>query len=228
MVFGYKIITETDKYAVRYSGNRLRCASCHLDAGTREHAMPLNVAGMYPKWRDKNGQRNGIGLRIRECFVYSLDGIMPSENAPEVLAVSAYISFLSMGQVVGLPPPGFGVPALPDTGYDPNHAKGAVVYRQRCAACHGENGEGIGDVPPVFGMESYNEGAGMNQVEKAAGFIWANMPKGEERSLSHQEAKDVAAFLHMRHRPTNPRKNPLGKFVEDVFALLAHLRGVAR
>ncbi|MES9970776.1 MAG: hypothetical protein ABW092_12150 [Candidatus Thiodiazotropha sp.] len=77
VVFGYRIVTETERYGARYSGNRLRCSNCHLDAGRRPDAMPLNVAGMYPKWRSKNGRRNGIGLRIRECFVYSLDGIMP-------------------------------------------------------------------------------------------------------------------------------------------------------
>lgn len=71
VLFGYDIVANTRKYASRHVGNKLNCTNCHLQAGSVEEAIPLNVAGAYPKWRDKNGCRNGIGLRIRECFVYS-------------------------------------------------------------------------------------------------------------------------------------------------------------
>jgi thiosulfate dehydrogenase len=214
VVFGYRIVTETEKYGVRYLGNRLRCTNCHLDAGRQADAIPLNVAGMYPKWRKKNGQRNGIGLRIRECFVYSLDGIMPPEDSPEVLAVAAYITYLSHGQVIGEAPPGRGVPTLPDTGYHPNPPNGKAIYAARCASCHGSNGEGMQAMPPLWGMQSYNRGAGMAQVDTAAGFIWANMPLGEERTLSYQEALDVAAYINMQIRPADPRQSKLLKLME--------------
>ncbi len=216
VVYGYRIVTETERYGARYTGNSLRCTNCHLDAGRREHAIPLNVAGMYPKWRSKNGRRNGIGLRIRECFVYSLDGIMPPEDAPEVMAVAAYISYLSHGEVIGKAPAGRGVPTLPDTGYDPNPASGKVIYDQKCAACHGLNGQGMQTFPPLWGMDAYNEGAGMADVKRAAGFIWANMPLGQERSLTHQEALDVAAYVNMQIRPGDPRKHKLLKLFESV------------
>lgn len=216
VVYGYRIITETEKYGARYRGNSLRCTNCHLDAGRKPDAIPLNIAGMYPKWRSKNGQRNGIGLRIRECFVYSLDGIMPPEDAPEVLAIAAYISYLSYGQVIGEAPAGRGVPTLPDTGFDPNPANGKAIYAERCAACHGKNGEGVSVMPPLWGMHAYNSGAGMADVNRAAGFIWANMPLGQERSLSHQQAKDVAAYINMQIRPGDPRNGKLLKLFELV------------
>lgn len=216
VVFGYRIVTETEKYGARYRGNHLRCSNCHLDAGRKAQAIPLYVAGMYPKWRSKNGQRNGIGLRIRECFVYSLDGIMPPEDSPEVLAVAAYINYLSFGQVIGEAPSGRGVPTLPDTGFDPNPANGKAIYAARCASCHGENGEGSSDTPPLWGMNAYNSGAGMANVEKAAGFIWANMPLGQDRSLSYQEAKDVAAYINMQIRPGDPRNSKLLMLFEKV------------
>lgn len=216
VIFGYQIVSETDLYGARYSGNTLRCTNCHLNAGRKKDAIPLNIAGMYPKWRSKNGQRNGIGLRIRECFVYSLNGIMPPEDSPEVLAVAAYISYLSYGQVIGQAPDGRGVPTLPDTGYDPNPSNGKAVYVEHCASCHGKNGEGVASMPPLWGMQSYNHGAGMTNVEKAAGFIWANMPLGQERSLSHQQAKDVAAYINMQIRPGDPRNSKLLKLFEKV------------
>jgi thiosulfate dehydrogenase len=219
VVFGYRIISETEKYGARYRGNQLRCTNCHINAGRKSDAIPLNIGGMYPKWRSKNGQRNGIGLRIRECFVYSLNGIMPPEDSPEVLAISAYISYLSYGEVIGKAPAGRGVPTLPDTGYDANPANGKTIYVEHCASCHGNNGEGIATIPPLWGMQSYNHGAGMTNVEKASGFIWANMPLGQERTLSHQQAKDVAAYINMQIRPGDPRNSKLLKLIEKVSGL---------
>jgi thiosulfate dehydrogenase len=219
VVFGYRIISETEKYGARYRGNQLRCTNCHLDAGRKADAIPLNIAGMYPKWRSKNGQRNGIGLRIRECFAYSLDGIMPPEDSPEVLAIAAYINYLSYGQLIGKAPAGRGVPTLPDTGFDPNPAHGKTIYMERCASCHGNNGEGVATMPPLWGMQSYNHAAGMTDLVKSAGFIWANMPLGQERSLSHQQAKDVAAYINMQIRPGDPRNSKLLKLIEKVTGL---------
>jgi thiosulfate dehydrogenase len=103
VVYGYNIVMDTGRYAARYAGNRLRCSNCHLNGGTTPDALPLNVAGIYPKWRSKNGVRNGVELRIRECFVYSHNGVMPPADAP-VLAIAAYISYLSEGEVMGRPP----------------------------------------------------------------------------------------------------------------------------
>ncbi len=216
VVYGYRIISETEKYGARYTGNRMRCTNCHLDAGRKQNAIPLNVAGMYPKWRSKNGRRNGIGLRIRECFVYSLDGIMPPEDSPEVMAIAAYISYLSHGEVIGEAPAGRGVPTLPDTGYDPNPASGMAIYQEKCAVCHGQDGQGNESMPPLWGIDSYNEGAGMADIKRAAGFIWANMPMGEEQTLSHQDALNVAAYINVQIRPGDPRKQKLLKLFEAI------------
>lgn len=216
VVYGYRIVTDTQTHASRYVGNSLNCSNCHLQAGTQKDALPLNVAGMYPKWRAKNGVRNGIGLRIRECFLYSMDGIMPTEDAPEVLAVAAYMSYLSQGQVMGREPEGRGVPTLQETGYDPNPANGRAVYLQYCASCHGEQGQGVGEFPAVWGSDSYNKGAGMDRITEAAGFIWANMPLGQGRSLSHQQAFDVAAYLNLQYRPADPRQSKFLKLLEHL------------
>ena len=217
VVLGHDIVMETERYAARYAGNQLRCTHCHLEGGTQPDGLPLNVAGAYPQWRAKNGVRNGLGLRIRECFLYSLDGIMPPEDAPEVLAVSAYIHWLSDGETIGRKPAGSGVPTLPDTGFDPNPARGEDVYRRVCANCHGPDGYGTPVAPPVWGAESYNAGAGMNRIDTAAGFIWANMPYGSGRTLTHQEAFDVAAFLSRQRRPVDPRDGRLLKLLDRIW-----------
>ncbi|MBF0610381.1 MAG: c-type cytochrome [Magnetococcales bacterium] len=220
VVQGWLMVTATEKYASRYAGNRLRCSQCHLEGGTKAGALPLYVAGIYPKWRAKNGRMNDLSRRIRECFVYSLDGVMPPAEAPEVVSVEAYIQFISRGQVIGQDPPGRGVPVLPPTGFDPNPADGRKVYQQKCAGCHGEDGHGLTDVaPPLWGSGSFNKGAGLHQLSMLAGFIHANMPVGEPASLSLQQAWDVAAFIHQQIRPADPRESRLGKLVEKLVRL---------
>ncbi len=224
VVFGYNIVMNTQRHASRYVGNKLNCTNCHLEGGTKKHAMPLNVSGMFPKWRAKNSKRNGIGLRIRECFLYSLDGIMPPEDAPEVLATAAYIYYLSEGETIGQPPDGRGVVTLPDTGFDPNPAAGRLVYQQQCSQCHGEDGQGIGAIPPLWGLDAYNAGAGMNKVHKAAGYIWANMPLDKPKSLSHQQALNVSAYLNWQYRPADPRQSKLLKLLEKFWKVPTALK----
>jgi thiosulfate dehydrogenase len=227
VVFGYDIVMQTRRYAGRYAGSALNCTSCHLQGGTRRDGFALNVAGVYPKWRSKNGVRNSLGMRIRDCFLYSLNGILPPEEAPEVLAVAAYISYLSEGEAVGAPPAGFGVPTLPDTGADPNPPRGQAVFKRECTACHGADGLGTQAAPPLWGIDSYNAGAGLNDVRKLAGFIWANMPMGKERHLSHQEALDVAAFINLQHRPFDPREGALKKLAEKIYREVSARFGAA-
>lgn len=216
VVLGHKIINNTKKYAYRYSGNQLNCSNCHLNSGKKKYALPLNVYGMYPKWRDKNGRRNGIGLRIRECFVYSLNGIMPPEDSTEVMALAAYISFISEGEVIGASPEGRGTVVLQDTGYSPNPANGKIVYEKKCLSCHLKDGGGNNNAPALWGLKSYNKGAGMFNDDKLAGWIWKNMPLGNEESLEVQEAKDVAAYINTQIRPGDPRKSKVIKIIEDI------------
>jgi thiosulfate dehydrogenase len=219
VLYGYNIVKDTKKYAPRYTGNDMNCTSCHLASGTKKHAIPLNVSGMYPKWRDKNGRNNGIALRIRECFVYSLDGIMPPNESPEVLAVAAYISHLSDGEKIGEAPDGRGTVILEDTGFGPNPANGKAIYKNQCSSCHAKDGSGNGAIPPLWGLNSYNKGAGMHNNEKLAGWVWSNMPKGREKTLSVQAAKDVSAYINIQIRPSDPRESKIIKIFESILDL---------
>ena len=97
--------------------------------------------------------------------------------------------------------------AAPDRAADP--AAGKRVFEARCARCHGADGQGLhaendprrGYVyPPLWGDDSYNDGAGMNRVLTAARFIKAKMPLGQA-TLSDDEAFDVSAFINVQPRP---------------------------
>jgi thiosulfate dehydrogenase len=59
--------------------------------------------------------------------------------------------------------------------------------------------------PPLWGPNSYNWGAGMAQVDKAAAFIRANMPLGAGGTLTVQQAWDIAWYIDGQVRPQDPR-----------------------
>ena len=65
----------------------------------------------------------------------------------------------------------------------------------------------------------------MNRIDKSAGFIWANMPLGRGRTLSYQEALDVAAFINLQLRPFDPREGRLAKLAERIWFRITSLFG---
>jgi thiosulfate dehydrogenase len=217
---GFKIFTQTRRYAGRYSGNNLKCSSCHLDSGRKPNAAPLWAAyGMYPAYRKKNDQNNTFEERIQQCFRFSLNGFAPALDAPEIKALVSYAHFLARGAPVGIDLPGRGYPQIVDTGFDPSPSRGANIYQQKCVQCHGENGEGQQSeeqviYPPLWGLQSYNKGAGFFQNHLLAGFIRANMPLDEGWSLTDQEALDLAAYINQQIRPPDPRKGLLEGLLE--------------
>jgi thiosulfate dehydrogenase len=46
----------------------------------------------------------------------------------------------------------------------------------------------------------------MARQERAAAFIWHNMPLAQARSLTPQQAYDVAAYVNAHPRPDSPGK----------------------
>lgn len=60
----------------------------------------------------------------------------------------------------------------------------------------------LGDaIPPLWGPQSFNDGAGMSHVATAAALIQAKMPLGRGGSLSDQDAFDIAALVTGAPRP---------------------------
>lgn len=210
--WGRDIFVNTQKYAKRYVGNGLNCVSCHLSEGRQPYAAPLWAAyPIYPVSRNKSRKVVTFPQRIQSCFKYSLDGIAPTVDAPEMDALVTYAKWLSKGAPVGVALPGRGFASIKKS-KDPSTINGEIIYRARCAMCHGDNGEGQknrnGDgymFPPVWGMDSFNRAAGLNKVKTAAQFIKANMPLGSGYTLSDDEALDVAAYMWIHFRPDDPR-----------------------
>lgn len=208
---GRDIFVNTKQNAPDHVGNGLACANCHLNHGRNANSAPLwGAIGMYPAFRKKNGMVNTIQHRIQGCFRYSLNGVPPEANGKVMTALVSYMHWMSKGVPLGEAMPGRGYPKLEKPALEADYDRGAVVFNDNCALCHGANGEGTRSAeayafPPLWGPDSFNWGAGMHRVNTAAGFIKANMPYGKGGSLSDQQAWDVALYMNSQERSADPR-----------------------
>ncbi len=210
---GLAIFTDTGNEAKPYVGNGLTCANCHLDQGRRGGAAPMWAAWVrYPRFRSKNGLVNTMTMRIQGCFRFSMNGTPPPDDSEIITALQTYFYWLARGAPTGGRLAGAGFPPLPEPAVAPSIARGAAVFAGKCAACHGNDGEGRRvpggsgyQFPPLWGADAYNWGAGMTSVAAAAYFIRANMPYGLSNALTEQDAWDAAMFVDSHPRPQDPR-----------------------
>jgi thiosulfate dehydrogenase len=208
---GEKIFREPGAHAAAFVGNDLRCSNCHLDAGRLAGSAPMWAAYVsYPAYRSKNGHVNSFQERLQDCFRYSMNGKVPPLGDPVLVALESYSYFLAKGLPTGEEPAGRGFPTLADPEMRPDYGRGAQVYAESCATCHGADGLGQsadGKVvfPPLWGPRSYNWGAGMGSIKDAAEFIYANMPLSMGGTLTPQQAWDVATYVDSQVRPQDPR-----------------------
>jgi len=213
---GYKIFTQTQKYAPRFAGRAMVCSNCHLNAGTKPHAVPLwGAAGMYPGYRFSSDKNDTLEDRMADCFRNSMNGIAPPPDSPEMRALLAYANYVSKGVPIGVHMPGRSFPDIDYTGYEASPARGKDIFDKKCATCHGGDGQGSRrddgsyKYPPLWGWNSYNKGASLYKQRKLARFIRANMPLGKGFSLTEQQAWDLSSFINMHERPKSPSKGIL-------------------
>ncbi len=201
--------------AKRWAGNNLACQNCHIGAGTQPFGNPLvGSFAIYPNYRARSGRVGTIEDRIQGCMERSMNGRKLPPDSPELTAMVAYLKFLATGHAVGEQVAGHGPGTMPELDRAADPARGRAVYAATCAACHGADGQGQrngkpGDaegylVPPLWGADSFNDGAGMDRLIEAANFIHGNMPAGttwRRPAIAVADAWDVAAFVQSQPRP---------------------------
>ena len=232
--YGHQLLTETFAHigpeasstVNRYAGNNLSCQSCHLQAGAQTYSMPyLGVWGAFPQYRGRENEVSTLEERINGCMQPSMNGKPLPLDSREMKAMLTYMKWLSTGVPVGASLVGTGTLPISEPNRAANPTRGAEVYGEKCAACHGETGLGvrngkIGDAkgyqfPPLWGPDSYNNGAGMYRLLTASAFIKNNMPVGAtfvDPVMSDEDAFDVAAFINSQPRP---EKSDLDKDFPD-------------
>ena len=218
---GFRIFTNTPREAPQFAPGKMSCNNCHLNGGQRELSLPLvSVAGMFPKYNKRSGRLYSLGDRIVDCFLRSEnatglgEGDLPTTTSKEVLALSAYITWLADGAQVGKNPAWCGRNMIASSSLIPieklDPRRGEALFMERCTNSHGEDGQGlaIGDkkAGPLWGPDSWNDGAGAARVYTLAGIIRYSMPYLNPGSLTDQEAQELAAFIDSKPRPSYPYK----------------------
>jgi len=216
---GLALVLHTTDSLPRYAPGKITCSNCHLAAGRNEAAVPLAGShARFPKYMDRTGAVIALADRVNYCFTRSLAGSRLPTDSREMEDILAYLAFLSRGVPVGARTHGAdGLPRMPSLVGDGR--RGGEVFRTTCAACHGADGQGGPGIPALWGPRSYSVGASMARQERAASFIWHNMPYGRPKTLTQQQAFDVAAFVNSHPRPDSPGKErdwPLGGVPADV------------
>ncbi len=218
--YGRDLIAHTQDYfgpsgTVRANTiNGLNCQSCHLDAGSKPFGNNyFAVFSTYPQMRARSGSLETVPKRINDCFQRSLNGEPLDSNSREMRAMMAYMRWLGLGVPKEEKPKGAGLAEVPFLARPADPDKGHMIYVEKCASCHGADGEGLPmpesarNYPPLWGQKSYNEGAGLFRMSRFAAYVKANMPFGatyQNPQLTDEEAWDVAAFVNSQPRPKHP------------------------
>jgi thiosulfate dehydrogenase len=219
LILGLRLMAQTHKLLPKNVGDALDCNSCHLDGGTIAKASPyFGVVSLFPMYNKRAGRVITIEDRLNGCFQRSMHGAPLPPDSPDMKAMVAYMAWLKGEKGPDGKIKGRGLPKL-DHALKPDPARGEKIYAEKCAVCHGKNGEGTksasGDwiFPPLWGDQSYNIGAGMARTFTAGGFVKANMPIAhqvnfpqDQGGLSDQDALDVAAFFSHQPRSDFPSK----------------------
>lgn len=218
--YGFRLISQTTEVLgpdvadpqMRFTRSRLACASCHIGGGAERGNLSLATAiTRYPRISPRSGGNETIEDRINGCMLRSMNGRALNDKSPEMIAMIAYLRFLAdedaamgAGQRAAHESAAF---ETPDRAA--NLDGGQRVFEKRCASCHGSDGSGLqasSDItlgyvfPPLWGADSFNDGAGLHRVLTAARFIKAKMPLGRA-DLDDDEAFDVAAYINSKPRP---------------------------
>lgn len=218
--------------ATRYSrSSHASCDHCHQGVGDKQDAAgnrPVGSNGLAASWvmADMYDRFTGLllpyELRQMQCFINSSNGFKPNAADDLMRDVTAYSRFLAaaLDLKIGNRYPEQGMDEIPASATlrrGDDYVRGAYVYRQRCATCHGlqafgkvEQGRVL--YPALAGPESFSLDSRMNFARintVMPGFICRNMPLGEEGSLDNQQCRDIAYYLSTLPRPAGDRQGPL-------------------
>ena len=220
--YGYLLVTESSRWMgplvknpdLQYTGNNLACSNCHLQAGLQAgSAAWVGVTHRFPHFQGRENKMGSLEDRINGCMERSMNGRKLPKDSRQMEAIVAYMEWLSEDVPEDREKEFAGFPSLKIPEVAADLLAGKAVCERECQLCHGKDGQGVWfseaakgyQYPPLWGNDSYNQGAGMNRVLTAARFIKGNMPFGQAThknpKLTDEEAYHVAAYIDSFDRP---------------------------
>lgn len=222
-------------------GTQTTCNHCHQGLGDKQDAAGHRQVGsnsMGASWvmADMYDRFTGMilshELRQMQCYINSSNGFKPNPADDLMRDVTAYSRFLAaaLGLKIGNHYPEQGIDEIPASATlkrGDDYIRGAHVYRQTCARCHGAQGfgtvaEGRVLYPALAGPDSFSLDSRMNFARVNSvlpGFICRNMPPGEEGSLDNQQCRDIAIYLGTLPRPAGDRQGPMAAAWEQLMMI---------
>lgn len=221
--YGYALIAHTSVYLgpkgiVAHISNGMNCQNCHLDGGMLPYALNFGKTfATYPQYKARSNTIQTIYERVNDCFERSLNGKALDTTSKEMQAIYAYIQWLDKSVPKGDVRGGTTDMKLQYMNTAASVSKGRDVFINNCVQCHGNDGQGKLNTdgneyvyPPLWGDNSYNDGAGLYRISTFASFVKNNMPFGTDYhhpKLSDEEAWNVAAFVNSQPRPHKDQSN---------------------
>jgi thiosulfate dehydrogenase len=212
-------------------GTHTTCNHCHQGVGDKQDKAGNRLIGsnnLGASWvmADMYDRFTGLllphELRQMQCFINSSNGFKPNAADDLIRDITAYSRFLSgaLDQKIGNRYPEQGVDEVAASATrrrGDDYVRGANLFQQKCAACHGPQAHGtVADgrvlYPALAGPDSFSYDSRMNFKfvnSVMPGFICRNMPPGQEGSLSGQDCRDIAFYLSTLPRPAGDRQGPL-------------------
>jgi thiosulfate dehydrogenase len=180
--------------------------------------LPIfGLSGDFPMYSARLGAVISIEDRINSCMTRSMNGRAMPIDGPEMQALTAYLDFLSSGVPKGQQLSGHGSGNMPELDRAADPLRGAEIYVDVCLGCHRSDGAGLprdpqalrlGYVtPPLWGNDSFNDGAGMARITNMANFVHSNMPAGADYLHPIDATEDAWESLPMSNRG-HGRKRP--------------------
>jgi len=218
--------TNTHPLTKNMVGDKLKCISCHLKGSDGKPGTAGTIgtfsdtATAFPAYSKREKSVQTLQDRINNCFMRSMNGKRPIIDTKASIAMAAYITWLSEGKPIHMNPK---MPCGPSNSSrwaknskkfakiqkkatHQNYLNGKKLYAKSCAMCHGVNGEGMGNMPPLWGKNAkgewlaYNTGAGMSKLNKGAAWVQSAMPLGQGGTLTDQEAADIMLYVDAQPR----------------------------
>jgi thiosulfate dehydrogenase len=204
VMLGYNIITQTQKYAAEFIGNKLSCDNCHFKGGITEGGKGgglslVGISATYPKYRKRQNYSVDLVTRTNDCFKRSMNGRPLPPSSKEMTAILTYYQWISKGLPIYADITWLGLKHIKST-HNLDKTQGKQIFMQKCSMCHGSDEQGTQAAPPLWGSHSFNDGAGMTKPENFSAFAYLNMPLGNP-DLTEEQALDVGSYVTSQPRP---------------------------